>query len=346
MDVLAYSAFNRRAELEKQISEKQSCLNDISSCIIQKQAEALTAKNKSLWVTTLEPILLKSPELFEFYSKIEETQLQPTVANGFKVCNAATQFNCGQDCIWTVPAGVTCARFQLWGAGGGSGVGCCCGGSPHGSNGAYATVSMPVVSGCSYTICAGCAYCCFPSVGGCGRVPGCPSYVQGHGLNNFCADGGGGRIGVLLSMYGHRNNCRLSHIAWPSAGACLCDFGAMYCFGGSCATCGLIPFVPSSHYFGTAHCNSVVMGVRGMFPEICFDTNHYGYNRRPPMYGFVCDYVCTTWSSGNCCGFCCRAERGCHAVPGMGGWESHSMGGGNSGCGDMGRMGMVCVSYC
>ena len=32
--------------------------------------------------------------------------------------------------------------------------------------------------------------------------------------------------------------------------------------------------------------------------------------------------------------------------PGMGGWASHTMGGANGICGDMGRMGMVCITYC
>jgi hypothetical protein len=46
---------------------------------------------------------------------------------GFKVC--ATNFYGQASNVWTVPAGTQYARFQIWGAGGGTGSGCCCGGS-------------------------------------------------------------------------------------------------------------------------------------------------------------------------------------------------------------------------
>lgn len=270
-----------------------------------------------------------------------------TSCGSFKVCDTTGYYRCGKSCSWTVPAGASCARFQLWGAGGGSGSGCCCGGSPFGSSAAYATVSLPVVAGCQYTICSGCAYCCFPSTGTCGRLPGCPSYVQGHGLSNFCADGGQGRIGTMFAMYGHRCRCRMQNINCNDSGGCICSRGADYCYDNSCASCGKIGcFIPGAMYFGAAHCGAVVRGVRGMWPEICYDTNHYGYEIRPPMYGLHCCNWCFPYSSGTCCGCCCSAQRGCHQYPGMGGWASHTMGGSNGICGDMGRMGMVCITYC
>jgi len=347
MDVLAYSAFNRRAELDAQLNAKQTCLTALRNCVSAKQAEERAASANVSWLQADEAEMLCNPHKFENYqSKIEDTEL--TTGSGFKVCNTLSQFNCGASCTWTVPAGTTCARFQIWGAGGGSGPGCCCGGSPFGSTGAYATVSMPVVPGCSYTLCSGCAYCCFPSTGTCGRLPGCPSYVTGHGLTNFCADGGQGRIGTMLAMYGIRCICRIANLNQSSNyGSNLCNRGADYCFYSSCATCGKVGcFIPGATYFGSSHCGAIVKGVRGMWPVVCYDTNHYGYELAPPVYGHWCCYHCFSYSSGNCCGCLCSAKCNCFKFPGMGGWASHVMGGATGICGDMGRMGMVCVTYC
>ena len=347
MDVLAYSAFDRRAEIDSQLAVKETQLNDLRDCISSVQSQASALGSSSQWLTSNEKQMLANPHVFANYeSYIENGELSTGSNSGFKVCSTLEQFNCGATCTWTVPSGATCARFQLWGAGGGSGPACCCGGSPFGSSAAYTTVSMPVVAGCQYTICSGCAYCCFPSTGTCGRLPGCPSYVTGHGLDNFCADGGQGRLGTMMAMYGHRCRCRLQHIVCNDSGPCFCNFGADYCYTSSCATCGKVGcFIPGAMYFGSAHCSSIVKGVRGMWPEVCFDTNHYGYTIRPSMYGLYCCNWCFPWSSGTCCGCCCAAKCGCHKYPGMGGWASHAMGGSNGICGDMGRMGMVCVTY-
>ena len=110
---------------------------------------------------------------------------------GFKVCDTTSYKRCGASCTWTVPSGVTCVRFQIWGAGTSSGMACCCAYGVPGSSGAYASVIMPVTAGNSYTLCAGCAYCCYPSWGA-NAQDGCPSYVTGSGLSNFCAEGGQG----------------------------------------------------------------------------------------------------------------------------------------------------------
>ena len=122
-----------------------------------------------------------------------------TEANSFKVCHTdAAEIWCGASCTFTVPSDAALIRFQLWGAGGGSGAPQCCGHSSHGATGAYASVIIPATPGCEYTICAGCAYKCFPTSANQGREPGCQSYVQGYGLQNFCAAGGGGRMGTPL----------------------------------------------------------------------------------------------------------------------------------------------------
>ena len=45
-----------------------------------------------------------------------------TEANPFKVCHTDAENWCGASCTWTVPSDAALIRFQLWGAGGGSGA--------------------------------------------------------------------------------------------------------------------------------------------------------------------------------------------------------------------------------
>mgnify|MGYP003348876141 CR=1 FL=1 len=94
----------------------------------------------------------------------------PGLAGGSGVNQGATA------CSNTLnPAGVTTARFQIWGAGGGSSGSCAANfsfGTP-GSTGAYASVILPVVPGCIYCLCAGCAMCCLALAQGIGGLDGC-----------------------------------------------------------------------------------------------------------------------------------------------------------------------------
>ncbi len=352
MDVLSYSAFNESKKLDAAIASKTT---ELATKTAETTALAGTVGNYNAaavcWLQCVEPCLQGCPHATSYWCFIPELSTTPiTAEKSFKVCNTCPQFNCGNCCLWTVPAGATKIRFQLWGAGGGSGPACCCGGSPFGATGAYTSVIIPATPGCSYTICSGCAYCCYPAVGNGGRLPGCPSYVSGYGLENVCATGGAGRMGQWMGTYGHPHTYRLSHYSYPSAGACFCNSGSDYCFTSSCATCGLIDHIPASEYFGTVthpQANgSIVYGIRGMWPKICWDTNHYGYQCHAPIYGFEASSRCApSYSSGNCCGCVCSASRGYLQIPSAGGFYTHAMGQGTSLCGDMGRMGMVCVQW-
>lgn len=347
MDVLAYSAFNQQVRLNQDIIDKTDCLS--TKCIETAERQAIAASFDAAsvcWVKCIEPCLLRKPESTSYWSCIPDLE---NASGGFKVCDTSSYKRCNSSCTWTVPEGVTRARFQIWGAGGGSGAGHCCGGSPFGASGAYASVIIPVTEGCVYCLCAGCAYCCYPSRRAEGRMPGCPSWVAGFGLCNFCANGGPGRIGTWMAAYGRPNTCRLAYVTCNSSGPCLCCRGSHYCFANSCATCGIIPFVPGATYFGTttsADSPSLVYGVRGMFPFICFDTNHYGVQYHPPIPGVLTNCCGFSWSSGTCCGKNCQACCGYLQVPGAGGWATIGMGGSYGTCGDAGRMGMVCVTYC
>ena len=99
---------------------------------------------------------------------------------------------------WTVPNGITCATFELWGGGGtGSPMCCCtCYGGTAGMGGAYALKTVAVTPGSVYTINVGqggCGNMCYYSSNACG-CQGLVTYVTGANLSNLCAEGGmGGR---------------------------------------------------------------------------------------------------------------------------------------------------------
>lgn len=359
MDVLRYSAVQAEAYLTQQCIEKAACIPVRTTCLsnsntclsnlctqttVLQATLASVGPETSCWTQVIEPCLLRTPEATSLWSCI------PTGSGwtgGFKVCRCAgnPQFNYGSCCQWIVPGGVTCARFQIWGAGGGSGAAACCAGSPFGSTGAYASVIIPVTAGQSYTLCAGCALACYPCRFAQGRYPGCPSWVQGTGLNNFCAEGGQGRIGVWMQMYGRRVTNRFANIGCDPAGGSLCCLGSHFCNLG-CATCGEIPYVAGASYYGSTTNNSIVYGIRGMWPRACYDAALCGYFIHPPIYGFEStSQCCWIFSSGNCRGSVFSACCAYLQIPGAGGAPSISRNNNYGGCGDMGRTGMVCVCF-
>ena len=276
-------------------------------------------------------------------------------SGGIKVCDTSQYHRCGCCCQWTVPGGVTCARFQIWGSGGGSGTSCCCGGSPNGGSGAYASVVMPVTAGSSYTLCAGCAYCCHTERAQM-TADGCPSYVQGSGLTNFCAEGGESNIFCERKTRCHYmpnqdNICQYM-------GGCICNSGTDYCshnvqtpspgypqnrmdaqfpVAASCKT-----------HYGSAT-GGTVYGIPGQFSF--FKYNHGAYNscmKHPGVYGFPqCSCCQATFNNNNggCCYQACASQAMC-CMPGAGAWGYATCGGDNSGFADIGKTGMVCVSYC
>lgn len=289
-----------------------------------------------------------------------------TCTSSLCVYDNTNYFRCGKCCNWTVPAGATKAKFELWGAGSGSGAGICCGGSPTGASGAYATIIIPVTAGCQYTLCAGCAhsaqsYC----TAWCGDLSGCKSFVVGYGLTNLCADGGcfnlmraqiirnrlcGPSADGSCCMFKAPRCCASAvgvNICGPS---CLtlttCIFGHYLCQQASLESCGIIPVMPDclSTFYGTP------FGYASMLGGACWDTNYYGYDIAPPTLTAVNGYTaggccCYSWSSGTCCGT--RAQACCQirCFPGAGGTPTHVMGGSLELYGDWGRTGMIKVSW-
>ena len=144
--------------------------------------------------------------------------------------------NGGCCCQWTVPGKVLTIRFELTGGGGTGGPSRCCsmGWGLPGGGGSYAVRTLFSHKGdftpgsTQYTICAAgtqrcsCCGCCTGRTG-CGFC-GCPSFVQGSGLNNFCANGG---------AYGRQKcggwcyNCYYTSLCgqcWSEQPACACGF--------------------------------------------------------------------------------------------------------------------------
>ena len=285
--------------------------------------------------------------------------------NGMKVCDTTGYFRCGAGCTWTVPSGVTCARFQIWGPGSSSGSSCCCGIGMPGTSGAYASAIIPVVAGNSYNLCAGCAYCCYVCWSGVQR--GSDSYVQGTGLTNFCVQGGDNCWCNMVKDYGVCSGlqCLYSQCMYNTFygmcpiqvnDLCLCDnipanaFGRGGQYDNNRFQCPMIPS-SSTKFYGTASGTSGVYGYCGIYSQY-FRRPSFGWGiKYPPVYGFLncwddyercCNEACCFYQSG-----CCRqAQSGYRQIPSGPGSITLKCGGStNDPFGDAGRMGMVCVSW-
>jgi hypothetical protein len=313
---------------------------------------ALAAGTQSFRVALGEPAslatVLSNPSNYTLWPTLIP-KITTCAATPVCVYDSGTYFRDGKCCLWTVPTGATRVRFELWGAGSGSGAPHCCGHYPWAPTGAYASVIMTAVPGCQYTLCAGAANSCQMYCCGTTDISGCPSYVTGSGLTNYCAQGG---CGEMCSMMDFINpgiqRCRYQALGASTQGMCIC--GGWSTCGASCASCGLIPrtSITTKTYYGTST-TGTVLGIPSMSSAECWDSNIYGCSCSPVVMlpsGLVSAPICDSWSSGTCCGCRCAACSGYYQYPGFGGAWTHAMGGSASVYGDWGRTGMVKVSWC
>jgi len=286
--------------------------------------------------------------------------------NFLKVCGASGSWSCGvgSTCTWTVPAGATQVKFQVWGAGQGSNPGCCCGGAPFGANGAYAEMVINATPGAQYSLCAGCSCqrsCCSNESVGCG----CASGVTGPGICCLFASG----MACYISNCNNLNWLRIQTVGGAcrrfqnpyctDSGPCWCSNNE-YCYSNSCATCGVVPIYPATCEQGACSCATLTAAIKdgpqvvvcGLHGGGCLETNNYGYHTRPPIINsdtglqFTAGCQIQTFSSGSTCGGCNGWQWGPDAWhPGHGGAGTHVMGGENTHKGDYGRAGMVQVSW-
>jgi len=289
--------------------------------------------------------------------------LDQTAVGSNYVCvydNSSGYVRCNASCTWTVPSGASKVQFQIWGAGATGGATQCCGGAPFGQNGSFASVIINACPGCQYTLCAGCAYCCWAQPGESGGSSGQPSYVTGAGLTNFCAMGGCSSLFCHMGAL-HNNSyscCRFHGNDNPQcqSGGCICATNRWWCADNSCASCGLMEYVcGKSKYYGSVTAEfggAEVLGLPGVYSRACWDTNIYGYYQAAPMIGI--DHTkrtgsdcCMTWTSGECCGGCkCNGANSIFCWPGQGHFGVHTMSENTCYYGDSGRGGMVRVSWC
>lgn len=342
-DVLLYNALN------DDNNEYQKRLSDYDACIAQRQQEI--ADVNAISEQALAELATGGNTNFSLWCLIPEQPADgSTFTSGFKVCDTSGYYRCGAACSWVVPAGASCARFQLWGAGAPTGSACCCGFSPIGGSGAYASVIIPVTPGNTYTLCAGCAYCCYAQRAQ-SDADGCSSYVQGAGLSNFCAEGGEGGIWCEAKTRGSygANSGYCMYL-----GACICNNETDTCYGGN-LTCSMgctsengsnkYGFWRSCKtYYGTAT-SGKVYGINGMFSAISIGHCVCTWLWSAPVYGFPTTSCCFELFTASCGGCYRSAINGYRQIPGAGGWGSMMKGGTTQYDGDAGRMGMVCVSY-
>jgi hypothetical protein len=343
-DVLLYNALN---ETNKNlIAQDNAILADIAAqnCLCQDALDTIAINAPAL-------VANSGPNQANIWCLIPTLPATgcPWTGN-LKVCDTSGNFRCDACCSWTVPAGVTCARFQIWGAGAGRGYGCCCAFVPFGGTGAYASVIIPVTAGDTYTLCAGCAFCCYTTAGASNvnGQPGCRSFVTGTGLSNFCAEGGEASLYCELLT---RCVCGAVQGYCYFLGGCICSNGSV-CnnistpFSPACCYDNMFPMISSCKtFFGFATCGTVY-GIRGAFGSIAVNCNTAICVQHPPIYGFASSSCCVAQLTTNYVGGCCRsATAGFLQIPGAGGWAQMKCAGGTSGASDAGRMGMVCVSW-
>ena len=141
-------------------------------------------------------------------------------------------------------------------------------------------------------------------------------------------------------------------------GGCICNNGTDYCSDNSQTPAPGYPQnrmdanMPVSAscktHYGSAT-GGTVYGIPGQFSF--FKYNHGSYNqcvKHPGQYGFpTCSCCQATFNNenGGCCYQACYCQAMC-CIPGAGAWGYSTCGGDNSGFADIGKTGMVCVSYC
>jgi hypothetical protein len=292
-----------------------------------------------------------------------------------------TSFSANRCCQWTVPAGTTKARFEIWGPGssGGSG-GNCCGYTPWGTTGSFLAFTVNVTAGCQYTLCAGnsncslCMYCCgctTYSDNGC-YSSCCPSFVTGFGITTACAPGGRWDLRQNMaarwcSFGGACTNasCFIAPEALGGCGLVICQNGSTLCHGNSNTTCRTMRaqadwLVRPCACF--SNCNVLTLSIPTMHQGGFVSSSNYGHATLLPPYpkcGWRADGTCsnvlpggcfTEWSfSSQTCttyGLSLSAHCCCMGHPGLGGSWGHVMGGCTSAYGGRGRAGMVKVIYC
>lgn len=232
--------------------------------------------------------------------------------NDFTVYNTNTQsvYNGGQCCLWTVPAGVTCAIFEMWSAGGDGGGACCCMQGGAAGGGVYAIKTCTVSAGQQIRICAASSGCCVQSESG---RQGDPTWI--------CSLGGGGGTENGVTWYVCADGGQ------PVSRSTRCNYfnGCYTC----CSMCWCCSIAYGADFFAPG-----VSGT-GFGTQHCVDQGHQYAGVGPMTTGpRLGPNGCCAWG-GSCGNF---------HFPGGGGFSSQGHPGGCC-CGTPGGGGMVYVLY-
>ncbi len=200
------------------------------------------------------------------------------------------QMNGGRCCCWVVPAGITYARFEIFGSGGSGAGGCCCQQPAYGAGtGTWVTKSFPVTVGTAITICAGSSGCCTQQ---CCGVCGTPSFVLCNGQMCGCAPGGRGgntecwhAMGSYTCCWSWIENCGNGDYGEASVNSSV--KGSQYCHHLVWATLQGAPWYGSTRK-GLDHCSGPGFTKTGL----CFDGCH-SFPSGPGGNGSSC--------GGGCC---------------------------------------------
>lgn len=173
--------------------------------------------------------------------------------------------NGGRCCAWTVPAGTSYIRFEMWGGGGGGGGACCCMFGHPGGSGSYSVKTLTgtqVIPGTVYSICAASTTGAAPSNNGC---IGYTSYVTGCNLSNFCARGGCGACTYCTAFLSAchtgqmcTNVCCATGGDINMHGTCGGRYTEFYCYAGSQQYVPAAPATVSGPTFGPGGCTPYV----------------------------------------------------------------------------------------
>lgn len=120
-----------------------------------------------------------------------------------------TASNGGACCLWTVPAGVSTAIFEIWSGGGGGGCGRCCQQGNGAGSGGYGIKVCTVAPGQSIRICAAgsttCSNSCAGSQGNCSFV--CSLGGSGESTWEAKVCGGNPNSAANCDYYGNCYTC-------------------------------------------------------------------------------------------------------------------------------------------
>jgi hypothetical protein len=226
--------------------------------------------------------------------------------------------------LWTVPAGVTKAVFEVWSGGAGGGFACCCTMGGGGGGGGYMMVETDISAGDQIRMCS--AGTSGANMSCCAGFHGCSSYIcNGDGTWCMCVEGG-----LCSARY---PRCHLATNCYSCCSMCAC------CSNNYISGSGIT----------TLECQTSVTGAYRS-SQFCIEAGwqHVGSaygtpGPRPQGTSTCCNSchggICGSYSS--CCGQACMMMGMHPGGGGMTGWTND----GTCRCGGVGGGGMIYVVY-